>query len=233
MASTAVVVEDESDISGLITAVLESCGYRVHSAADGLAAVDLIRDVDPDLTTLDVNLPGIDGLEVARRVREFSDTYIIFISALVEPGDAERARAVGGDEYLGKPFRPRDLRARATAAPRRSEAGAVGAVAQPALEFRDIGIQGDTAHIAGAVVVLSAPEAIVLRELVRSQVRRVEKSDLARALRGERDRDGAPAPDELLGVERVIESLRGRLAGAGATTSLESVHGSSYRLSGD
>ena len=83
MASTAVVVEDESDISALITAVLESCGYRVFSAADGLAAVELIREVDPDLTTLDVNMPGIDGLEVARRVREFSDTYIIFISALV------------------------------------------------------------------------------------------------------------------------------------------------------
>ncbi|GAA5030510.1 response regulator transcription factor [Microbacterium fluvii] len=122
MQPTAVVVEDEADIGGLIATVLESSGYRVHTAADGLAAVELIRDVAPDLITLDIGIPGIDGIEVARRVRAFSDAYVIFISALSEPADAERARAAGGDEYLGKPFRPRDLRARVAHIPARHAA---------------------------------------------------------------------------------------------------------------
>jgi DNA-binding response OmpR family regulator len=117
MEQTAVIVEDEADIAELIGVVLTSCGYTVHAATNGLAAVELIREVDPDLITMDVGIPGIDGLEVARRVRGFSDAYIIFVSALVEPADADRAQAAGGDEYLGKPFRPRDLRARVSALP--------------------------------------------------------------------------------------------------------------------
>lgn len=232
MAPTAVVVEDESDISDLVATVLESCGYEVRAAADGLTALELIREVDPDLTTLDVNLPGIDGLEVARRVREFSDTYIIFISALVEPGDAERGRAVGGDEYLGKPFRPRDLRARVAAIPpRRSASSAPEAL--DAVAFLDIELGPSGTRIAGVQTPLDADETAVLRELVRSRTRRVAKDDLALVLRGGRSRDSAPQPDELLGAERVVERLRSHLAAAGSTAAIETVQGSSYRLGQD
>ncbi|MCT9819946.1 response regulator transcription factor [Microbacterium sp. W1N] len=228
MAPTAVVVEDETDISDLITTVLESCGYQVFAAADGLTGLELIREIDPDLTTLDVNVPGIDGLEVARRAREFSDTYIIFISALVEPGDAERARAVGGDEYLGKPFRPRDLRARATSLPPRGLTPP--APASTTVAFLDIAVTDRAVRLAEVSLDLDADEAAVLRELVRSQNRRVAKGDLALLLRGDRGREGTPSADELLSVERIVGRLRTRLVSAGSVAAIETVHGSSYRL---
>ncbi|RLK49617.1 response regulator transcription factor [Microbacterium telephonicum] len=229
MAPTAVVVEDESDISGLITTVLESCGYEVHAAADGLSAVELIRRVEPQLTTLDVNIPGIDGLEVARRIRAFSDTYIIFISAFVEPGDAERARAAGGDEYLGKPFRPRDLRARVTALPAQGRVP-VEASGSTSVAFADVEVDAYGARIAGVPVRPDPAETAVLRALVRAPGRRVPKTDLALLLRGDRSRESEPGTDELLAVEKAVGSLRARLDAAGSTATIESVLGASYRL---
>ena len=78
-----------------------------------------LREDDVDVAILDVNMPGIDGFEAARRIREVSDTYVIMISAFVEDADAERGRLAGADEYLGKPFRPRELRARLEMVPDR------------------------------------------------------------------------------------------------------------------
>ncbi|MFF2633708.1 response regulator transcription factor [Microbacterium sp. NPDC058021] len=122
MQRTAVVLEDEEDIRSLITAVLSGAGYEVFETANGLDAVELVSTHNPDLTTLDVNVPGIDGFEAARRIRAVSDTYVIMISAFVEEADAERGRLAGADEYLGKPFRPRELRARLEMVPDRRRA---------------------------------------------------------------------------------------------------------------
>lgn len=119
MDRTAVVLEDEADIRLLISTVLRSSGYEVFETENGVDAVELVRQHNPSLTTLDANVPGIDGFEAARRIREFSATYIIMISAFVEDADAERGRLAGADEYLGKPFRPRDLRARLEVVPDR------------------------------------------------------------------------------------------------------------------
>jgi len=116
---TAVVLEDEEDIRALISTVLTGAGYEVFETANGLDAVELVARHDPVLTTLDANVPGIDGFEAARRIREVSDTYVIMISAFVEDADAERGRLAGADEYLGKPFRPRELRARLEMVPDR------------------------------------------------------------------------------------------------------------------
>ncbi|MDX2375248.1 response regulator [Microbacterium sp. LRZ72] len=111
----AVVVEDDTDIRFLISAVLEQSGFEVHEAAAGPEGVEAVRTHEPLLTTLDVSMPGFDGYEAARRIREFSDTYIVMITARAEEIDSLQGVQAGADEYVTKPFRPRDLRATITA----------------------------------------------------------------------------------------------------------------------
>ncbi len=116
---TAVIIEDDVDIANLLEAVLTQAGFQAHVAEDGLAGIELIRRHEPVLTTLDVNLPGIDGFEVSRRIRTFSSTYIIMLSARQEEIDTLMGLDAGADDYLTKPFRPRELRARVEAMLRR------------------------------------------------------------------------------------------------------------------
>ncbi len=113
--TVAVVIEDDVDIRALVAAVLAQDGFTVHSAPDGLAGVELVRTVDPGLTTLDVSMPGIDGFETARRIRAFSDTRILMVSARADEAEEQQGRASGADDYLTKPFRPRELRQRVQA----------------------------------------------------------------------------------------------------------------------
>ncbi len=112
MPQSAVVIEDEADIRSLISLVLESAGYAVHAADNGVDGVELVRRVSPEVVTLDISMPGIDGYETARRIRRFSATHIIMITAFVQESDAQEGLDAGADEYLRKPFRPRELRAR-------------------------------------------------------------------------------------------------------------------------
>lgn len=109
---TTVVIEDDLDIRLLVTAVLESAGYVVHAAATGLDGIELVRRHDPIVTTLDVSMPGIDGFETARRIRNFSDTRILMVSARADEDEQRAGREAGADDYLTKPFRPRELRQR-------------------------------------------------------------------------------------------------------------------------
>jgi DNA-binding response OmpR family regulator len=111
---TTVVIEDDLDIRLLVTAVLESAGYVVHAAAIGLDGIELVRRHDPVVTTLDVSMPGIDGFETARRIRAFSDTRILMVSARADENEQRAGREAGADDYLTKPFRPRELRQRVT-----------------------------------------------------------------------------------------------------------------------
>lgn len=105
-----VVIEDDLDIRTLIAAVLESAGFIVHTAPNGFDGIDLVQRYDPAVTTLDVSMPGIDGFETARRIREFSSTKILMVSARVDELEQLSGRDAGADDYLTKPFRPRELR---------------------------------------------------------------------------------------------------------------------------
>ena len=115
----AVVIEDEEDIRSLLAAVLSQAGFTVHGAADGTEGLDLVRELQPLVTTLDVNMPGMDGFETAKRIRGISTTYIVMLSARTEEIDALQGLEAGADDYVAKPFRPRELRARIDAMLRR------------------------------------------------------------------------------------------------------------------
>ncbi|WP_217629078.1 response regulator transcription factor [Sanguibacter gelidistatuariae] len=118
----AVIIEDDADIRHLLESVLTGAGFHVVATGNGLDGIAAVRTHDPLLTTLDVSMPGIDGLETARRIREFSPTHLVMISARTSEGDALRGLEAGADEYLTKPFRPRELRARIEAALRNPRA---------------------------------------------------------------------------------------------------------------
>ena len=115
----AVVIEDDADIRNLLEAILGQAGFTCYTAATGAEGIEAIRTHQPILTTLDISLPGIDGFEVARQIRSFSSTYIIILSARDEEIDTLMGLDAGGDDYLTKPFRPRELRARIEAMLRR------------------------------------------------------------------------------------------------------------------
>ncbi|WP_423182267.1 response regulator transcription factor [Arthrobacter sp. NyZ413] len=108
----AVVIEDDDDIREVVHAVLEASGLEVYAAGNGLDGVDAVRRHNPDVITLDLGLPDIDGIEVTRRVREFSDAYILMLTARAREVDTLQGLAVGADDFVTKPFRPRELQAR-------------------------------------------------------------------------------------------------------------------------
>jgi DNA-binding response OmpR family regulator len=106
------VVDDEAVIRQLIAINLELEGFEVHQAVDGLDAVDMARTVDPDVVTLDVMMPGLDGWATAQRLRADPSTSrarIVMISARTRPADVERGRDSGADEYVTKPFDPDEV----------------------------------------------------------------------------------------------------------------------------
>jgi two-component system OmpR family response regulator len=115
----AVIIEDDADIRNLLEAVLTQAGFEVVATANGTDGVDAVREHDPIVTTLDVSMPGMDGFETAKRIRAFSSTYIVMLTARDEEIDTLQGLESGADDYITKPFRPRELRARIEAMLRR------------------------------------------------------------------------------------------------------------------
>jgi two-component system, OmpR family, response regulator len=115
----AVVIEDQPDLRELTELVLTQSGFTVVTAADGPAGINAVRDNDPILTTLDVNMPGMDGFAVAKQLRTFSETYLIMITGRADEIDVVSGFEAGADDYIVKPFSTRELRARADSMLRR------------------------------------------------------------------------------------------------------------------
>ena len=118
------LVDDEANIVDLARLYLERDGYRIESAHDGASALQAVQDLDPALIVLDIMLPEMDGFEVCRRVRAASDVPIIMLTARDEDIDKIVGLELGADDYLTKPFNPRELVARVKAILRRTERAA-------------------------------------------------------------------------------------------------------------
>ena len=119
--TTILVVDDEPKIVQLARDYLEHAGYRVVTAADGRAALESVSADQPDLLVLDLGLPGLDGLEVTRRLRQAGDLPIVMLTARDDELDKLLGLELGADDYLTKPFSPRELVARVRAVLRRAE----------------------------------------------------------------------------------------------------------------
>ena len=164
------VVDDEQALADLVGSYLTRDGFEVSMAYDGAAAIDLARQVDPDVMVLDLGLPLVDGVEVCRVVRTFSDCYIVMLTARTEEIDKLIGLSVGADDYLTKPFSPRELLARIQAMlrrPRASTASGLSAQESPARTFGalSIDVAGREVHLGGAAVALTRTEFDLLAAL--------------------------------------------------------------------
>jgi DNA-binding response OmpR family regulator len=120
----ALVVDDETSLAEVVASYLRREMFEVHLAHDGRRALDLAREVDPDVVVLDIGLPGADGIEVCRQLRTFSDAYVVMLTARDTEMDTVVGLSVGADDYVTKPFSPRELVARIRAMLRRPRRGA-------------------------------------------------------------------------------------------------------------
>jgi DNA-binding response OmpR family regulator len=221
------VVDDEPHIRTVLRGYLEADGFAVAEAADAEAAIRLVRQRPPDLMLLDVKLPGIDGLEALRRVRTFSDVYVILVTARSEEVDKLVGLAVGADDYVTKPFSPREVAARVKAVLRRDRGPRAAAAA--VLRFDGLSIDKDAREVRvdGAEVSLSALEFDVLAALADSPGRVFSRRQLLEQVWGY----------DFFGDERVVDvhirSLRARLGDEAANPRLiATVRGVGYKFTG-
>lgn len=238
----AVVIEDEDDIRTLLVAMLEQAGFDVFGAADGAEGLALVRQHDPLVTTLDVNMPGMDGFEVAKRIRAQSATYIVMLSARTEEIDALQGLEAGADDYVAKPFRPRELRARIDAMLRRPRHHVDSAPNEPAaraasgdsLEHRGIRLSRATRVVAleGSNVELTRSEFDILADLLSAGRRVRSKSELALMLRGEQFTGLEYVSDsDARAIEVHVANLRRKLGESPSDPRwIETVRGVGYRL---
>jgi two-component system alkaline phosphatase synthesis response regulator PhoP len=176
--SKILVIDDEPGIIKLITAYLKPEGYEVLTASDGESGLKAARAFKPDLVLLDVMLPGLDGIELLARLRRESDVYVILLTARTEETDKVVGLTVGADDYVTKPFSPRELVARIKAALRRikgasSQAGEILAFAHVRI---DTGAR--TVTVDDQPVELTAIEFDLLRAIAENRGRVLTREQL-------------------------------------------------------
>lgn len=165
---TVLVIEDEQTLAGMIAAYLSRAGYQTLVAHSGPSGVELVRESRPDVVILDLGLPGLDGNEVCRQIRTFTDCYVIVVTARKDEIDTLIGLSVGADDYVTKPFSVRELVARVQAVLRRPRAGSSAQThAQPAWVFGELRVDsaGQQVHLRDEPVALTPTERDLLMVL--------------------------------------------------------------------
>ena len=221
--SRILVVDDEAPILDLVKGYLEREGFAVETAMDGPSALAAVHASAPDVVILDVMLPGLDGIEVCRQIRTFSDAYVLMLTARGEEIDRIVGLTVGADDYLVKPFSPRELVARVKALLRRPRRPADPGAGLPS------GLELDVARRAvrvdGTPVELTALEFDLLAVLVRDPGVVIGRQALLDRVWGA----DVIAEDHLVDVH--VGNLRRKLGDdPGRPRFVETVRGVGYRL---
>ena len=221
MPGSILVADDEKHILQLVSLYLTNEGFRVETAADGQEALDKARRFRPDLVVLDLMMPRVDGWEVCRRLRKESDVPVIMLTARTDDVDKIVGLELGADDYVIKPFNPRELVARVKAVLRRSR-GSLDH--DTSIEVGDIRIDPARreVHVAGKPVHLRAKEFDLLMALAQEQGRVLTREALLSRVWGY----------EYLGESRTVDVhvtwLRDKLAGSAAQ--IQTVRGIGYKL---
>lgn len=246
----AVVIEDDADVRNLLEGVLTQAGFEVHTAVDGRAGVEVVRSKQANVVTLDIGLPDIDGFEVLRRIRNFSNAYVVMLTGRTEEPDLLSALNAGADDYIAKPFRPRELRARVAAMmrrPRHEVAGEQpsapqwGQAAAPAVNadpgvLRHNGLllnhRTRTVEVKGEPLGLTRSEFDLLHVLLKGGGAVCTRADLVRAVRGDfYDHDTYISEADERAVEVHVGNLRRKLQEDQLSPRwLQTVRGVGYRL---
>ena len=223
MSATILIVEDESRLASILEDYLRREHFRTERAADGKRALELWRAARPDLILLGVMLPELDGFEVARVVRAESSTPIIMLTARDDELDKLLGLGLGADDYVVKPYSPREVVARVKAVLRRAS----GLSAAPELHkvgALEVNLTSFEVRCAGVVVPMTTSEVKLLALLAREPSRVRQRSELL-SVTGEADRYA----DERT-VDAHIKNIRKKLGACG--DQLETVRGIGYRLRG-
>jgi DNA-binding response OmpR family regulator len=168
MSTRVLVVEDEQSLAKVVASYLQRDGHDVQCAFDGPSAVAAARQSDPDVMVLDLGLPGLDGIEVCRQIRTFSDCYVLMLTARNEEVDKLVGLGVGADDYVTKPFSPRELVARVRAMLRRPRTAATATEADvPPRVFGPLRIDTTAREVSldGTAVALTRTEFDILAAL--------------------------------------------------------------------
>jgi len=226
MSETILVVEDEVSIRNVARVYLEQANYRVVDADNGPAAIDMARQYQPDLIVLDLNLPGMDGMEVTARLRQESDVYILMLTARSEEADRVAGLRIGADDYLTKPFSPQELVARVQAILRRRRSAGENSPAASTLRFKNIEIEPDRheASVDGQPLDLTTTEFGVLLELARHAGRVLTREQLIDRVWGQ----------DFYGTDRVVDvyvgQVRRKLEQVTGQTLIQTVRGIGYKF---
>ena len=174
------VIDDEPSIVKLVTAYLKPEGYDVQTAADGTAGLQAARAFKPDIVILDIMLPGMDGLELLQHLRRESQTYVILLTAKTEETDKIVGLSVGADDYVTKPFSPRELTARVKAALRRLQVGRGGGADTSVFAFRHLRLDAGARRVTvdDQPVELTAVEFDLLKALAENRGRVLTREQL-------------------------------------------------------
>ncbi|MFC9772113.1 MULTISPECIES: response regulator transcription factor [unclassified Pseudarthrobacter] len=246
-ARVGLVIEDDHDIRELVRTVLTQAGFDVTVASSGAEGVLVAKTISPDVITLDLGLPDIDGFEVSRQIREFSDAYIVMLTARTEELDTLIGLESGADDYLTKPFRPRELRARVAAMMRRPRSASEPADAPGEIPAEagghpergnyshnglELSYASRTVLVDGTEMNLTRTEFELLHALLEAGRTVRTKSDLVRRLRDE-DYDVGSYISEAdeRSVEVHMGNLRKKLGDSPQQPRwLQTVRGVGYRL---
>jgi two-component system alkaline phosphatase synthesis response regulator PhoP len=225
--NTVLVVDDEHKIAHLVRDYLENAGFRVVMAYDGKMATAQFRYEQPDLVVLDLNLPGMDGIDVARAIRQERNTPIIMLTARVEETDRIVGLELGADDYVTKPFSPRELVARVRAVLRRA---GENEPPSPLLRVHDLVIDVEKRTVARGetVIDLTTTEFDLLTVLARQAGRVFSRMELLDRVQG----------TTFEGYERTIDvhvkNLRKKLEpDPRHPTYILTVYGAGYRFAGE
>ncbi|PZQ11988.1 MAG: two-component system response regulator BaeR [Rhodanobacter denitrificans] len=211
------IVEDEPKIAALLRDYLVAAGYRVETLGNGALAVDWIGRHTPAAILLDVMLPGEDGLSICRRVRAFSQVPVLLVTARVEEIDRLLGLELGADDYICKPFSPREVVARVKAVLRRA-----AAVASPVPDPVALDVERFEVRVRGRPLTLTPVEFRLLHKLAGQPGRVFSRSQLIDALY----LDNRVVSDRT--VDSHVKNLRRKLADAGVDP-ISSVYGVGYR----
>ena len=223
--STILIADDDPQIREVLGIALRRAGYKTLSAAQGALALKMAQRDAPDLMVLDIGLPEMDGLEVCRRLRAGSDLPVLFLTARDDEVDRILGLELGADDYVTKPFSPRELVARVKTILKRTQRHAPAPLAT-SFQRGTLTVNSDThdCRVAGQQVPLTSTEMALLVHLLRHPEQVVSRAQLADAMYG----------NNIHVSERTVDShlrnLRRKLADMGWENAIETLHGVGIRL---
>lgn len=227
MSRSILIVDDDPHIRELLDFALTKAGYLTRQAEDGAAAMAAFEAQAPDLIVLDINMPRLDGLEVCRRVRAKGETPILFLSSRDDEIDRVLGIELGADDYVVKPFSPREVTARISAILRRAgQSGAAAPAEGGQLSHGRLTLDTDawSARWAGQEATLTVTEFGILKALAAAPTRVFTRDAIIDRLHG----PGFAITDRT--IDSHVRNLRGKFAALGGHDVIETKAGVGYRL---